>query len=508
MHLLFVSAEALPWASTGGLGEAVAGLADALAQQGHRISLVLPRYRWAPPFDPGVPSAPVTIPLSVPMGERAVPCTLIGPTESGARPGVEHWFVDCPPLFHRAGLYGENGHDYPDNPERFALLCRAALALAQRLQPDLIHAHEWHTALIPVLLHTECNTDARLASLPVVFTVHNLAFQGIFPPEVIRRIGLSAAVMHPDQMEFWGRVNFLKGALVHADALTTVSPTYSREIQTPELGMGLDAVFRGRAHALTGILNGIDPAQWDPAHDAHLLQTYDAAHLQGKTACSLALRRECGLPQRPRPLVALLSRLSPQKGIDLIDASLDRLMALELDLIILGQGDPGHEAMVRGWEHRFPQCIRTVLRYDEGLAHRLLAGADLLLMPSRYEPCGLSQMHAMRFGTVPVVHAVGGLRDTVTEWNRAEGTGTGFLFLPCHPDALLHSVGLALKGWACRDSDPEEWRRLQRNGMTADWSWRRAATQYAALYRQLLPAAPALNAESQNILRPGQSHRI
>jgi starch synthase len=503
MHLLFVAAEALPWASTGGLGEAIAGLAAALARLGHRVTLVLPRYRWITP-------EPVTLAAleTIPMGERSIACTLLRGAASEEAAGVETWFVDCPPLFDRSGLYGENGHDYPDNPERFALLARAGLRLAQRLQPDLIHAHEWHTALVPVLLRTEFRDDACLGSLPVVFTIHNLAFQGIFPPEVASRIGLDPEWMQPDRMEFWGRVNFLKGALTAADAITTVSPGYSREIQTPEFGMGLDGLLRRRSDALTGILNGIDTAQWDPSTDAHLVETFDATHLEGKAACTEALRREFGLAPLDRPVLALLSRLSPQKGIDLIEATLDRMIALELDLIVLGQGDAEHAARVRSWEHRFPQWIRAVLRYDEGLAHRLLAGADLLLMPSRYEPCGLSQMHAMRYGTVPVVHAVGGLRDTVTEWDGAEGSGTGFLFTLFHPDALLHSLVRAVAMWTRRSSPSSDWRRMQVNGMTADWSWQHAATEYARLYRQLAPAAPPLNTGMQNILRPAAGGSI
>lgn len=481
MHLLFVAAEALPWVSTGGLGEAVTGLARALAHLGHRVDLVLPRYRQVSPPEPGA----LAVSTKIPMGAGTIPCTLLRQPHTGT-PGIEAWFVDCPPLFDRGGIYGEGGHDYSDNPERFTLLCRAALVLARRLRPDLIHAHEWHAALVPVLRYAEFHNDVRLRATPVVFTIHNLAFQGIFPPEVIGRIGLGPQWMHADQLEFWGRVNFLKGALISSDTLTAVSPSYSREIQTPEFGMGLDGVLRRRTTDLTGILNGIDSEQWDPARDTQLVAPYDATHLDGKAACADALRREFGLPLRNRPMAIMLSRLSPQKGIDLVDACLDRIMALELELIVLGQGDPEHEAMVRAWQHRFPQWIRAVLRYHGGLEHRLLAGADLLLMPSRYEPCGLSQMHAMRYGTVPVVHSVGGLRDTVTEWNPAAGTGTGFPFTPCHPDALLQSLARALAGWAGRDSAAAAWRRLQVNGMTADWSWRHAATAYTGLYRHLL----------------------
>ena len=504
MHVLFIAAEAMPYARTGGLGETVTSLAVALARAGHRVCIVLPRYRQVHLRRRAV----FATHIQVPLGARAIPCTLVREASSPLGPTlpapVDFYFVECPTYFDRDAIYGTAEQDYGDNAERFTILSRAAIELARRLQPDLIHAHDWHSALAPVLLRTQLRDDAEVGSIPVVFTIHNLGYQGIFPPEVLARLGLSWNLFRVEALEFWGRVNFLKGALVYSDVLTTVSPSYSREIQTPEFGMGLEGVLQARAADLHGILNGIDTERWDPRRDPVLAHPYDAEELEGKQICRAALVREFGIEHPQRPIVAMVSRLTAQKGLELVDACMERLASLEATLIVLGRGEARQEEAVGRWQHRFPQWVRCVLRYDEELAHRLIAGADLLLMPSRYEPCGLSQMHALRYGTVPLVRAVGGLKDTVTEWRAEDATGNGFVFGPFHPDALLHGMVRALENW----SRPDAWRQLQRNGMAGDWSWDRAAVEYAALYQGLAPELSYRSSPRGNNLRPTESRRI
>lgn len=500
MHLLFVAAEADPYARTGGLAETVASLARAQAQAGHQVSVVLPLYREIHLRRREVFAARIEVPL----GGRAVACSLLREAAPSASAQPDFYFVDCPALFDRDGIYGTPQQDFPDNAERFTVFSRAAIELARRLRPGLIHAHDWHSALVPVLLRTQLREDQAVGRLPVVFTIHNLGYQGLFPPEVLARLGLSWSLFRVESLEFWGRVNFLKGGLVYADAITTVSPGYSQEIQTPQFGMGLEGVLQQRAADLHGILNGIDTSVWDPAHDPRLAAAYDAGNLEGKQACRQALLRQLGLDRADRPVVAIISRLARQKGIDLIDAALERIAALDLTLVVLGQGEGELEDRIRDWSTRFPQSVRACIRYDEDLAHRLMAGADLLLMPSRYEPCGLTQLHAMRYGTVPVVRAVGGLKDSVREWNAADRTGTGFCFGPFDPDALLQALQRAVAVWTL----PAQWRQLQGNGMAMDWSWRRAAAEYAELYRRLRPGAEDRSGTTGNFLRRSSTPRI
>jgi starch synthase len=475
MEILFVASEVAPWSKTGGLGDVSGALPRALASRGHRVAVVTPRYGAIDPRAAGFTRKDAALRV---RGEAiAVWVKPAGPT----------WYlVESERLFgSRRGLYAEGGRDYPDNAERFSFLSRAALALpgAMRLRPRVVHANDWQTGLVPYLLRHEHADDPALAGARSVFTIHNLAYQGTFPSALVPHLGLPWDVFSPHAMEFYDRLSFMKAALTFADALTTVSPTYAREILTPEGGAGLDAVLRHRRADLHGILNGIDVEEWNPAADPHLPAHYSAKALGGKARCKAALQRELGLPVRPDvPLVGIVSRLVEQKGLDLVAAALADLLAREVQLAVLGSGDRDlEEAFARAARER-RERMSVRIGFDEGLAHRIEAGADAFLMPSRFEPCGLNQMYSLRYGTVPVVRAVGGLEDTVEDydgWNR----GTGFKFREYSPAALLLAVRRALDAWR----DRRAWRGIVARGMAQDFSWDRSARSYEELYARLVP---------------------
>ena len=473
MEILFVASEVAPWSKTGGLGDVAGALPRALAARGHAVSVVTPRYGSIDPRKAGLVRREGAVRI---RGEEATLWVKKGtPT---------FYFVEHERLFgSRTGLYGDAGKDYPDNAERFVFLCRAALALpaATGARPQIVHANDWQTGLVPFLLRHEHGQDPALASAKTVYTIHNLAYQGVFPKQVVPHLGLPWDVFRHEAMEFYDQVSFMKAGLVFADALTTVSPTYAREILTPHGGHSLDPVLRQRQRDLHGILNGIDVAEWDPATDPHLPAHYSARAPAGKARCKAALLRELGLPERlETPLVAVVSRLAEQKGIDLVAAAVPDLLARDARLAVLGSGMPAYEeALARAARER-PDRMAVRLGFDEGLAHRIEAGADVFLMPSRFEPCGLNQMYSLRYGTVPVVRAVGGLDDTVEDydgWNR----GTGFKFREYSPPALLLAVRRALETFR----DRRAWRGLVARGMAQDFSWGRSAETYEQLYRSL-----------------------
>jgi starch synthase len=470
MEILFVCSELAPWSKTGGLADVARALPQALAARGHAVSVVSPRYG-------GIDAAAHGFALV----ERAL--RIRGEATSlwvkEGRPDV--YLVENERFFgSRRGLYGEGGHDYGDNAERFAYLSRAALALpaAMGKRPAVVHANDWQTGLCPFLLRHEHAEDPALARARTVFTIHNLAYQGIFPKQVVPFLGLPWDAVSFEAMELHDRLNFMKAGLTFADALATVSPTYAREILTPEGGAGLDPVLRRRRADLHGILNGIDVLEWDPARDPRLPAHYSARDLSGKAVDKAALQRELGLPVRADlPLVGMVSRLADQKGIDLVVAALPDLLAREVQLAVLGTGSHAYEDAFRRAAAARPDRLATRIGFDEALAHRIEAGADLFLMPSRYEPCGLTQMYSLRYGTPPVVRAVGGLEDTVEDfdgWTR----GTGFKFREYAPHALLLAVRRALEAYR----DRRGWRALVLRGMAQDFSWDRSARSYEAVY--------------------------
>jgi len=473
VELLFVASEVAPWSKTGGLGDVAAALPRALAARGHAVTVVSPRYGSIDPRAAGFTRKEGVLRI---RGEATAAWVRRG------RPTF--WLVEHERLFgSRRGIYGEGGRDFADNAERFTFLSRAALALpgATGMRPRIVHANDWQTGLVPFLLRREHAEDPHLAGARTVFTIHNLAYQGVFPKDVVPHLGLPWDVFRFEAMEFYDQLSFVKAGLVFADALTTVSPTYAREIRTHQSGGGLDALLRERAVDLHGILNGIDVAEWDPATDRHLPARFSARALAGKARCKAALQREAGLPVRPEvPLIAMISRLAEQKGIDLLVAALPELLPRDAQLVLLGSGEASLEQVLVQAAAARPDRMAVRIGFDEGLAHRIEAGADVFLMPSRFEPCGLNQMYSLRYGTVPVVRAVGGLEDTVEDydgWN----AGTGFKFRDYTPAALSLAVRRALE----LHRDRRAWRALMARGMAEDFSWERSAASYEALYRTL-----------------------
>jgi starch synthase len=397
---------------------------------------------------------------------------------------VRYFFVDDPGYYDREQLYGDKSGEYPDNAERFAEFSRVAIEFAKRvLLPDVIHCHDWQTALVPVLLRTQHAADPAVRSLPVVLTVHNLAYQGIFPQSALRKAGLPAQLFAMDALEFYGKINYLKGGLLFADYVSTVSRRYAKEIQTPEYGAGLEGVVVQRADRLVGILNGVDYSIWSPETDTLIAQNYSAQNLDGKKACKKDLLNTLKLPaDKPedleRPLVGIVSRFADQKGFDLIAQVAGEMMKEDLSFVVLGTGQTEYEKFFKMLAERYPGSVGVKIGYDDVLAHKIEAGADMFLMPSRYEPCGLNQIYSLRYGTVPVVRATGGLDDTVQNFDPKTQQGTGFKFDAYDGNALLECLRGALKVYR----EPKFWQVPQKNGMAKDFSWKTSAAAYVTLY--------------------------
>lgn len=472
MRILFVASEGLPFSKTGGLADVLEALPKGLVAQGHDVAVVLPRYRTT--HFKNIVIKSLTIPMGTALRFPAI-------ADGGRLGGVQYFFVDDPEYFDRDQLYGVGGRDYPDNAERFAEFARAAIELAKQLWlPDVIHCHDWQSALVPVLLQTAYAADPQLSAIPVVFTIHNMGYHGLFPRDVLARIGLPASLFRIDALEFFGHINYLKGGLIFSDYLTTVSRKYAQEIQTTEYGHGLDGVMRTRAEHLVGILNGVDYSIWNPEVDRLIAARYSAKDLSGKQVCKRDLLAEFQLPEEnlERPLIGIVSRFADQKGFDLMAQVTDVLMQPELAIVALGAGEAKYERMFRELSQQFPERLAVKVAYDNTLAHKIEAGADIFLMPSRYEPCGLNQIYSLRYGTVPVVRATGGLDDTIEPFDPATGRGTGFKFSEYTGPALLAALQEALAAFA----DKPSWRRLQTNGMAQDFSWNASALEYGRLY--------------------------
>ncbi|HEX9289921.1 MAG TPA: glycogen synthase GlgA [Anaeromyxobacteraceae bacterium] len=475
MRILFVASEVAPFAKTGGLGDVAGALPAALAARGHELAVVTPRYGFVDPAAHRL--------------ER-LGATVHGRGESAALLGAKLGRANVYLLEHerfygsRRAPYAEHGRDYGDNAQRFAFLCRAALDLPRAIgfEPDVVHLHDWQTALGAWMLRHEHGHEAWARRARSVYTIHNLAYQGVFPKELTPAVGLPWEVFRYEAMEFYDQLNFMKAGIVFSDALTTVSPTYAREILTPEHGCSLDALLRHRARDLTGILNGIDDEAWDPSRDRHLAARYGPRDLSGKAHCKTALQLELGLAvRRDVPLVAMVGRLVEQKGIDLVAAALQDVLGLDVQLALLGSGRHDYEELFARTARDHPRRVAVHVGFDEALAHRIEAGADAFLMPSRFEPCGLNQMYSLRYGTVPIVRAVGGLEDTVEDFDGFR-SGTGFRFRDYHPAAMLTAVRRALDV----SRDARAWRGLVERGMAQDNSWRHSAQQYEELFERVL----------------------
>jgi starch synthase len=475
MELLFVASEVAPHSKTGGLGDVVGALPKALAAHGHAVAVVSPRYGSIDAAAAGFEAKHNAVRV---RGEAT--------TLWVRKTGLVTWYLVEHELFFgsRRGLYGERGHDYPDNAERFAYLCRAALEVPAAFghRPRILHLHDWQSALAAWLLRQEHREDATLAGVKTVFTIHNLAYQGVFKKDALPALGLPWEVFRLDAMEFHDRLNFMKAGLVFSDAITTVSPTYAREITTLDGGEGLDGLLRQRQGVLSGILNGIDFTDWDPARDPFLPHHFDARQPEAKRDMKRALQAEVGLPQRADvPVVALIGRLADQKGVDLVLAALPELLRRDLQLVMLGSGRHDWEQAFAQAAREHPDRISARIGFDEGLAHRIEAGADVFLMPSRFEPCGLNQLYSLRYGTIPVVRKVGGLADTVEDYDGWK-SGTGFTFTDYDPRAMLFAIKRALELYR----DQAGWAAMVGRAMAQDFSWSRSAARYEALYQGLV----------------------
>jgi starch synthase len=481
LSVLMVTPEAHPFAKTGGLAEVSASLTDALGTLGHSVTLVLPRYRVI-----DVEGAE-RLQTRLRLGDRLQPVAFY---ERRLSDRVTLVLVDVPELFDRDGIYGTPEGDYPDNAVRFAVFSRAALEyprLRER-RPSVIHAHDWQTGLVPVYQKMHLSADPFVGGVPAVFTIHNLAFQGIFPSSTLPALGLGPEVLDVQGIEFWGNISYLKGGINFSEKITTVSPSYAKEIVRPELGFGFEGVLGRRSADLVGILNGIDTRRWTPAADEFVPAKFSADDLRGKRDAKRALLSAVGLPSDDaalaRPAIGMVSRLTDQKGFDLIMAAPGALMALDAAWVVLGNGERRYEEALQALEGRYPDRVSTTIGFDERLAHLIEAGADMFLMPSRFEPCGLNQMYSLRYGTVPIVRATGGLDDTVVDVDTAPDTGTGFKFHDYTPQALVQAVRRALAAFG----DPKRWSAIQQRGMRDDHSWDASAVEYVKLYRAMLNA--------------------
>ena len=484
MQVLYITAELYPWVKSGGLGDVAAALPPALIAGGIDVRLLLPGFRGFLDAFPGITDiARLTTPFAT---ERVRVClTRLPGSESLA------YLVDHPAFYDRPGnpYAGPDSSDWPDNHRRFGLFGWIAAELARGAdpgwRPDILHGHDWHTGLAPAYLAAR---PPAAGHVPTVFTVHNLAYRGPFPGTIFPELALPPEFFSIDGVEFFGTVSFIKAGLFYSDRLTTVSPTYAREIQTPAFGWGLDGLLRARNNVLIGILNGVDPRFWDPRHDKNLPQTYcteDAA--AGKRAAKAVLQRRLGLePGDGGPLHGAVSRLTPQKGLDLVLAGLPDLVTGGGQLALLGSGDDDLEQAFRAAAEQYRGRVGVAIGYDESLAHLIIGGSDVILVPSRFEPCGLTQLYALRYGALPLVRRIGGLADTVvdaTATSLAEGVATGFAFDDDSPSALMSAIGRATELFRER----EIWQRMMRRAMTRDFSWAAAARLYAGVYRTLRP---------------------
>ena len=490
LNLLMVSSEAVPYAKTGGLADVAGALPLELAKLGHDVILLLPRYRCL--SESGRSFRPVCrLQVPTPQGpiDTLIEEDVISVGDDGRH--VRVWTVRNEAFFDRPGLYGDRGVDYQDNLDRFAFFCRATIEviahqhIVNQWKTHLLHLHDWQSALCAVYLKTIGQDRPEVQGVHTVLTLHNVGYQGVFPGAQFKKTGLPQSLFTPAGIEYYGSMNLLKGGIVFADYVTTVSPTYAREILTPECGFGLEGVLRNRADQLLGILNGIDIDRWNPETDPYLPAHYSVIDRSGKRVCKQALQQEFHFPETSVPLLGVIARLTSQKGLDLVAAIIPQLMAMDLQLVILGTGEPELEAKFQALQARYPHRMGLRLGFDEGLAHRIEGGADVFVMPSRYEPCGLSQLYSLRYGTVPVVRKTGGLADTVvplTAQARQAWPATGFHIEEDTASALLSVLSRTVAMY----QDGSMWEQLVEAGMSTDVSWARSANAYDRLFVSLV----------------------
>jgi starch synthase len=479
MKVLLASSEVFPYSKTGGLADMVGALARALAGAGHEARVVTPLYRGIQKKFPGL--AKVDWHFDLPLGKTRVQAGLWELNES---PRLKIYFVDQPGFFDRAGIYNEHHVNYPDNAERYIFFSKCVVHLARYLpwRPDVVHLHDWQVGLVPALQRQQ-KAEGWGNPSPTCLTIHNLAYQGVFPETAFPLTNLPAGFFNHEGVEFFGLLNCLKAGIAYADAITTVSPRYAREITTEEFGCGLDGMLRRRQKDLTGILNGVDYGEWNTDNNSHLFAPYSAGDMDGKALNKLELQKSLGLPAaQSTPLFGTISRLADQKGIDIQLGALSEMLTTDMQFVLLGSGSHDYERAYRELARRFPGKVAVQFGYDETLAHRIEAGCDFFLMPSKFEPCGLNQMYSLRYGTIPIVRATGGLDDSVVDWTQDVHAATGIKFSEYSPRALSKAIRKALVLYG----QPKLFNACRRNAMNADFSWDNTVHQYQPVYDKLL----------------------
>ena len=483
MKAIFITSEAAPFAKTGGLADVSGALPGQLLKAGCDIAVITPYYRQTAQGDFDI------IPTGKKISVEIRGTTITGEILSGHLPGSQApvYFIRQENYYDRDGLYGLPEGDYRDNCERFVFFARAALETIKTFNwdVDIVHCNDWQSALVPIYLATAQKHDPALARIATLFTVHNLAYQGLFWHYDMDLMGLDWSLFTPQYLEFYGNVNLLKGAMLFSDMINTVSKRYAKEIQTAEFGCGLEGVLKNRNKDLVGIVNGIDYDVWNPATDALIPANFDINKIDGKTKCKKALQKKCGLPTSDAPLVGFIGRLAEQKGLDIIAEVIDKIMALDLQMVVLGTGEQKYHELLTEMAKKYPKKLSANITFNNTLAHEIEAGCDMFLMPSRYEPCGLNQLYSLKYGTVPIVRATGGLADTVRNCQAAKlkvGDATGFAFKAYTGAALLKTLKSALKVYA----DHRAWKMLMHNSMKQDWSWSRSAHEYLKLYKKAI----------------------
>jgi len=482
MNIVFIAAECVPFAKTGGLADVVGALPKYLKALGHDVIVVMPKYssinadkfglRWSHG------------PMGVWMGDGQEWCSV----HTAERDGVPVYFIESDKYFNRWGLYHDaNFNDYLDNPRRFGFLTRAALQLCKDIgfKADVVHAHDWHTALAPAYLKIWDWNDATLGNAASLLTIHNIAYQGKYPASHLDYLGLQRGNFTPDKFEDYGAISFLKGGIVYADMVNTVSPNYARETRTPELGNGMAPYLNNKGEDYIGILNGCDYTQWNPEADAVIPAKYSAKDLSGKDVCKRELQKRFNLQVVPDiPIVGVVSRLVDQKGLDLLAACIERIVqTMRVQFVVLGSGDKGLETFYGGLPARYPGGIGSYIGYSDEVAHWIEAGADFFVMPSIFEPCGLNQMYSLKYGTLPIVRATGGLDDSVQQYDEATGEGTGFKFYDASPNAVYYAVGWAVSTYYDRQYHIQQ---MIQTAMAQDFSWERSAEHYVRAYERAI----------------------
>jgi starch synthase len=478
MHIVFAASECAPWAKTGGLADVVSGLPRALTKMGHKVSVFIPYYRQVAKAVPDAKVVLQSVTIPFPYYNRFVRIL-----DGGVHGGVQNYFVDSPELFDRESFYGTPSGDYPDNAERFGLFSRAVIEATKIMGvPDVYHVHDWQAAMVAVLMRSTYYFDPVLKHVPAVLTIHNAGYQGWFPPQTIETLLLPWDMFTFEKLEQNDTFNFLKGGIVYSDALTTVSRKYAEEIQTPEYGNGLDSVLRQRSGDLFGILNGVDYEEWNPATDPNIAAHYSAEKLAGKKECRRDLLHAFGFEEvnDETAVIGVVSRFATQKGFDFIVEIMDRLVQEDIVLLMLGNGEEYYERLLVEVAERHPDKIRVQVKFDNVVAHKIEAGSDMFLMPSRYEPGGLNQIYSLKYGTIPIVRATGGLDDTIDE--QPNGGGNGFKFWGYDSSGLLDAIRRALETFR----NKKEWTAMMKRAMAEDFSWDKPAQEYVRVYERVI----------------------